>query len=263
MSLHFTGKERDAESGNDYFGARYYSSTVGRFMSPDWSVQVEPVPYAKLDDPQSLNLYAYVGNNPLRTVDPDGHDPAEILANSSQGLNADVGINASNSYFPNIAAMTDPFVAAWYQAQQQVASNASRSIGKWFSGPKEWFGHGEAAKSTYDDATLLARWRKTLQSADAAYDRDRRQSDGADPIGIPADPTRIPVDAAAHDLAYANINYYSVKLGITTNGETPDAFMAKFESGLLPGLQQQVVDAGVRYQSAVQAYYAQFQNPTQ
>jgi RHS repeat-associated protein len=62
---HFTGKERDSESGNDYFGARYYSSSMGRFMSPDWSAKVEPVPYAKLDDPQSLNLYQYVGNNPL------------------------------------------------------------------------------------------------------------------------------------------------------------------------------------------------------
>jgi RHS repeat-associated protein len=69
----FTGKERDSESGNDYFGARYYGSTMGRFLSPDWSVKVEPVPYAKLDDPQSLNLYAYVQNNPIALVDPDGH----------------------------------------------------------------------------------------------------------------------------------------------------------------------------------------------
>ena len=34
---HFTGKERDAESGNDYFGARYYASSMGRFLSPDWA----------------------------------------------------------------------------------------------------------------------------------------------------------------------------------------------------------------------------------
>ena len=70
---HFTGKERDTESGNDYFGARYYASTMGRFMSPDWSAKVEPVPYAKLDDPLSLNLYAYVRNNPLARFDADGH----------------------------------------------------------------------------------------------------------------------------------------------------------------------------------------------
>jgi RHS repeat-associated protein len=70
---HFTGKERDAESGNDYFGARYYSSAMGRFMSPDWSAKDEPVPYAKLDDPQTLNLYSYVENNPLTRADVDGH----------------------------------------------------------------------------------------------------------------------------------------------------------------------------------------------
>ena len=76
---HFTGKERDNESGNDYFPARYYSSAMGRWLSPDWSAKREPVPYAKLDNPQSLNLYAYLKNNPLRTTDPDGHadDPCK------------------------------------------------------------------------------------------------------------------------------------------------------------------------------------------
>jgi RHS repeat-associated protein len=69
----YTGKERDTESGNDYFGARYYSSAMGRFLSPDWSAKVAPVPYAKLDNPQTLNLYAYVGNNPLSRRDLDGH----------------------------------------------------------------------------------------------------------------------------------------------------------------------------------------------
>jgi len=73
-----TGKERDAESGNDYFSARYYASAMGRFLSPDWSAKIEPVPYSKLDNPQTLNLYAYVGNNPLSRVDPTGH--ADIAA---------------------------------------------------------------------------------------------------------------------------------------------------------------------------------------
>ena len=67
------GKERDAEDGLDYFGARYYSSAMGRFMSPDWSSRPEGVPYAQLDNPQSLNLYGYVGNDPADRVDPDGH----------------------------------------------------------------------------------------------------------------------------------------------------------------------------------------------
>jgi RHS repeat-associated protein len=80
---HFTGKERDSESGNDYFEARYYSSAMGRFMSPDWSAKAEPVPYSRLDDPQTLNLYSYVANNPLVRADLDGHDG--ILLNNSSG----------------------------------------------------------------------------------------------------------------------------------------------------------------------------------
>jgi len=68
-----TGKERDAESGNDYFGARYYASSMGRWLSPDWSAKADPIPYARLGYPQSLNLYAYVENNPLSRADIDGH----------------------------------------------------------------------------------------------------------------------------------------------------------------------------------------------
>ena len=48
-------------------------------MSPDWSAKEEPVPYAKLDNPQSLNLYGYVGNNPLSKADPDGHEECCVL----------------------------------------------------------------------------------------------------------------------------------------------------------------------------------------
>jgi RHS repeat-associated protein len=63
----FTGKERDAESGLDYFGARYMASTMGRFMTPD------PVG-GHQEDPQTLNRYAYVRNNPLSLTDPTGLD---------------------------------------------------------------------------------------------------------------------------------------------------------------------------------------------
>ena len=93
--LRFTGKERDAETGLDYFGARYFSGAQGRFTSPDeWAggivdpftgqqvSQPGPLPYADITDPQTLNKYAYVRNNPLRYVDPDGHcgliGPGEI-----------------------------------------------------------------------------------------------------------------------------------------------------------------------------------------
>jgi RHS repeat-associated protein len=71
--IHFTGKERDPESGLDYFGARYYSSGMARWLKADWSEGPSTVPYATFSDPQSLNLYMYVGDNPLIGRDPNGH----------------------------------------------------------------------------------------------------------------------------------------------------------------------------------------------
>src|SRR4029077_274109 len=69
----FTGKERDSESGLGNFGARYDSSQYGRFMTPDGSAKPTSVPYAVFNNPQSLNLYAYVQNNPVTNKDPNGH----------------------------------------------------------------------------------------------------------------------------------------------------------------------------------------------
>ena len=69
----WTGKERDAETGNDNFDARYYSSTYGRFLSADWSAVPAPVPYANLTNPQTLNLYAIVRDNPESFADLYGH----------------------------------------------------------------------------------------------------------------------------------------------------------------------------------------------
>jgi RHS repeat-associated protein len=63
----YTGKERDSESGLDNFGARYDSSQYGRFMTPD------PIG-GHTEDPQTLNKYAYVRNNPINLTDPTGLD---------------------------------------------------------------------------------------------------------------------------------------------------------------------------------------------
>jgi RHS repeat-associated protein len=67
------GKERDAETGLDYYGARYYSPLFSRFISPDWSSVPVPVPYADLTNPQTLNQYAFAHNNPTTLPDLDGH----------------------------------------------------------------------------------------------------------------------------------------------------------------------------------------------
>jgi RHS repeat-associated protein len=71
----FTGKEWDSESNLDNFGARYFTSTMGRFMTPDWAARPTAIPYAVFGDPQSLNLYGYVRNDPVSRADADGHCP--------------------------------------------------------------------------------------------------------------------------------------------------------------------------------------------
>jgi RHS repeat-associated protein len=67
---HFTGKERDVETGLDYFEARHYGSSIGRFTTIDPKLTVEH----NIADPQRWNRYAYCRDNPLRFVDPDGRD---------------------------------------------------------------------------------------------------------------------------------------------------------------------------------------------
>jgi RHS repeat-associated protein len=62
-----TGKERDGETGLDYFGARYMSAAQGRFGSAD-----APFIDQQIESAKSWNQYAYVRNNPLTYRDPDG-----------------------------------------------------------------------------------------------------------------------------------------------------------------------------------------------
>jgi RHS repeat-associated protein len=62
----FTGQKLDRNTGLLYYGARHYDSALGMFISPD---SIVPSP----GDPQSLNRYAHVRNNPLRYTDPTGH----------------------------------------------------------------------------------------------------------------------------------------------------------------------------------------------
>jgi RHS repeat-associated protein len=78
----FTSKERDIETGLDYFGARYYSSVQGRFTSVD-----PENAGAALWHPQSWNGYAYSLNNPLRFIDPDGLRWAQIAVGNGLGYN--------------------------------------------------------------------------------------------------------------------------------------------------------------------------------
>ena len=82
------GRDRHAETGLDYFGARYYGSAQGRFTSPD-------APFADQhpEDPQSWNLYTYGRNNPLRYFDPTGMDAVSKEACAQDSTCVSVQLN--------------------------------------------------------------------------------------------------------------------------------------------------------------------------
>ena len=100
----FTAKKRDNETGLDYFNARYFSAPLGRFTSPD-PLYIEA---RRLADPQQLNLYSYVRNNPLRYTDPSGMyidfdcdsdetcDEALNMFNNRSGAQFQVGFGKNN-----------------------------------------------------------------------------------------------------------------------------------------------------------------------
>jgi RHS repeat-associated protein len=118
----FTLKERDIETGLDYFLARNYSSTQGRFVNAD-----APFADQSARDPQSWNLYTYVRNNPLRFIDPDGRkmdgDILEKLKNylAGYGYQTDAEVRAeterrrceilhltSQTPWPSLLQLIDP-----------------------------------------------------------------------------------------------------------------------------------------------------------
>jgi RHS repeat-associated protein len=98
----YTGKERDAETENDYFGARYYASSMGRWMSPDPAMESEI-----LENPQTWNRYSYVYNRPLYGTDPDGRCPPCVgaliggVVGGVVGGVAEGGWSAASQYIQN------------------------------------------------------------------------------------------------------------------------------------------------------------------
>lgn len=123
---HFTGKLRDTETGLDYSNARYYSSNSGRWMLPDWSAVPEAVPYADPSNPQTLNLYTYVGNNPINGIDADGH--AQTTDNQGHPCgNYGVVPKATSAFFNNPAHVScGPSAGA--EAQQKSGWDITKGI---------------------------------------------------------------------------------------------------------------------------------------
>ena len=88
----FTGKERDGELGLDYFLARYYSGAQGRFTSPDPLLNS-----LRPNNPQTLNRYAYVLNNPLRFIDVNGQYEQDVHGDFTTVLALAGGFDAATA----------------------------------------------------------------------------------------------------------------------------------------------------------------------
>ncbi|MGB6474609.1 MAG: hypothetical protein WBF04_11065, partial [Candidatus Sulfotelmatobacter sp.] len=109
----------------DDFGARYYSERFGRWLGSDWSSVPVAVPYANLTNPQTLNLYAMVSDDPESFADLDGHTNQASYGNSGSGTQtcASTGAGASGttaSGCGNNASASQ--VQTQQQAQQQTLS---------------------------------------------------------------------------------------------------------------------------------------------
>ena len=127
----FTGKERDGETRLDYFGARYYSASQGRFTGADKAFVDE-----HQEDPQSWNLYEYVRNKPLMAVDLDGHQmvphPTQLLFDRRTQGARDFLIGVAKGFInSNLGEDARLFGMALKTlgVEQQAASNHAQQVG--------------------------------------------------------------------------------------------------------------------------------------
>jgi RHS repeat-associated protein len=115
----FHGKAADADTGLQYFGARYYDPVLGRFMG------VDPVGFQE-DNIHSFNKYAYGNNNPYRFIDPDGKQA--------------VGVDVLNSYVGQQWAQTQQVVVDGYIQSMNTAAQAYGAVALAVVGPEAILG---------------------------------------------------------------------------------------------------------------------------
>lgn len=167
-SLRFTGKMRDFETNLDNFGARFYSNQLGRFMSSD-----EPFAGWDQHDPQSFNLFSYVGDSPLSRIDADGHD-VQVCVDRGIGVgqtwtcfdltdkqyqtlfnqqNGSQGINLPGGKFPSGSITCGGQVCGSAQYLEPVMSQPIHALDLYFLGVgvRGLFGFGRLALSGVAD----------------------------------------------------------------------------------------------------------------
>lgn len=221
-------------------------------MSPDWSAKVEPAPYSKLDSPQTLNLYAYVGNNPMDRVDLVGHMGTEAERKAQE---TEDWVNGSGSVVGQRPG-DDPSKKN-PPVQQKNGASAATGLAASVGGPlkllgkiMDWFDDAQTLKEGYDDATELAGWKKVLKAAQSAYNRDTNRSYQ----GWQGDPD---VDRTRMDLATAHMSYLLAKMAVAANGIMSDSMTTKMTEMLEPDLKPNIDAAQQRANQAWSEYVAQ------
>ncbi len=151
----YDGTAVDRPVGLDYFGARYFSAAQGRFTSPDWSATPQAIPYGSLGDPQTLNLYSYVRNNPLSKTDPDGHcfEPGGICSQIIQYVA--VHVSSTGTQMANTRA-------GYNAANKLTFTTSGRDLNKIAArGGDAPLGRGLAEMAAQDPARVAARAAKS------------------------------------------------------------------------------------------------------
>lgn len=115
----FTGHRSDVSNGLIYMKARYYDPAMGRFLTPDTMIAS---PY----NPQGLNRYSYVDNNPLIYIDPTGHWKLRNFARSVSDVGAVVAMVVVTVYCPATAVYWGAAIGAAHGA-----ANVGLSGGSW------------------------------------------------------------------------------------------------------------------------------------
>ncbi len=188
----FEGKERDTETGNDDFGARYYTSRLGRWLSADWSAVPAPVPYANLTNPQTLNLYAMVSDNPETFADLDGHlsaNTAMCWVDVCTGNSLDM-VGDGYSYVPPNKNGTNTPLSDSQQAEAAQQSDAANANGQ-MEREREQSLSIRRAHKTYKWYQFFTKWADRWQEVETL--RNEQKADRAiydtvnkvvfDPIG--------------------------------------------------------------------------------
>lgn len=198
----FTGKERDSESGLDMFGARYYGSSLGRFMTPDWAAKPTNVPYASFGNPQSLNLYSYVNNNPTTTRDPDGHCAEDACV--IEGSAALLYVGGAALVAGTAAVLNTPAgqrsLSTFTSAASQSISDTVHAIGNFFHPDNS----GKATSPPGTTTTNVATGTPASTSQQGAVDTSPKSLIVVSPGGDGGWPSFVPLPASPNWLPQAS-----------------------------------------------------------